>query len=230
MEIFKLVGVAIVVVGFALKFDTLLTVVVAGMVTGLVAGMSFMEVLDTMGRAFVDQRLATLFVLTLPVVGICERYGLKQMAQKFVSGIQNVTAGKVMSIYVVLRSISSAFSLRMGGHAQFIRPFIHPMIHGAAVNSYGVIDEDTEEILKGRAAAMENIAAVFAQNVFMGSPGCLLVVSVLGEQGYKVDALHVALWSIPIAVAAVILSIIQNIILDRRLREKYATREVTQND
>jgi uncharacterized membrane protein len=225
MEIFKLVGVAIVVVGFALKFDTILTVVTAGIVTGLVAGMSFVEVLDTMGNAFVDQRLATLFVLTLPVVGICERYGLKQKALDFIERIQNVTAGKIMSVYIVLRAISAAFSLRMGGHAQFVRPVVHPMVHGAAIKSYGQIDEETEDIIKGRIAATENVATVFAQNVFMGSAGCLLVVSVLGEQGYKVDAMHVALWSIPVASAAVILSIVQNIILDRRLAEKYAKSE-----
>ena len=44
--------------------------VTAGIVTGLVAGMTFMEVLETMGRAFVDQRLATLFVLTFPVLSL----------------------------------------------------------------------------------------------------------------------------------------------------------------
>ena len=38
----KLVGIVIVIIGFALKFDTLATVVVAGIVTGLVGGMSIM--------------------------------------------------------------------------------------------------------------------------------------------------------------------------------------------
>ena len=32
----KLIGIVIVIIGFALKFDTLATVVVAGIVTGLV--------------------------------------------------------------------------------------------------------------------------------------------------------------------------------------------------
>ena len=40
MELLKLIGILVVVVGFVLKFDTMATVVVAGLVTGLVAGMS----------------------------------------------------------------------------------------------------------------------------------------------------------------------------------------------
>ena len=33
-----------------------------------------------LGKAFVDNRLVTLFLLTLPMVGISERFGLKQQA------------------------------------------------------------------------------------------------------------------------------------------------------
>ena len=70
MEIMKLIGVLIVVIGFALKLDTIATVVVAGIATGLVAGMPIMDILDTLGKSFVSQRTATLFVLTLPAIGI----------------------------------------------------------------------------------------------------------------------------------------------------------------
>ena len=77
MEIIKLIGVLIVVIGFILKLDTLAVVVVAGLATGLVAGMSPMDILNTLGTAFITNRTATLFFLTLPVIGLCERYGLK---------------------------------------------------------------------------------------------------------------------------------------------------------
>ena len=76
MELLKLIGVVIVVIGFILKKDTIATVVLAGLATGLVAGKTPIEILDILGKAFVSQRLATLFVLTLPVIGVCERYGL----------------------------------------------------------------------------------------------------------------------------------------------------------
>ena len=61
MEIIKLIGVLIVVIGFILKLDTLAVVVVAGLATGLVAGMSPMDILNTLGTAFITNRTATLF-------------------------------------------------------------------------------------------------------------------------------------------------------------------------
>lgn len=41
MEIIKLIGVVIIVLGFALKLDVLAVVLVAGIVTGLVSGLDF---------------------------------------------------------------------------------------------------------------------------------------------------------------------------------------------
>ena len=78
MEIIKLIGVLIVVIGFILKLDTLAVVVVAGLATGLVAGMSPMDILNTLGTAFITNRTATLFILTLPVIGLCESEWFKR--------------------------------------------------------------------------------------------------------------------------------------------------------
>ena len=115
----KLIGIVIVIIGFALKFDTLATVVVAGIVTGLVGGMSIMDILSTLGSAFLTNRTATLFILTLPVIGLCERMGLRDKAVDFISGIKSATTGRLLSIWQVIRTIASAFSLRIGGHPQW---------------------------------------------------------------------------------------------------------------
>ena len=76
MEWIKLIGILIIIIGFILKFDTIAIILIAAVVTGLVAGMDIVEVLSTLGKAFVDQRLVTLFMLTLPMVGLIERFGL----------------------------------------------------------------------------------------------------------------------------------------------------------
>ena len=107
----KLVGIVIVIIGFALKFDTLATVVVAGIVTGLVGGMSIMDILSTLGAAFLTNRTATLFILTLPVIGICERMGLRDKAVDFIRGIKSATTGRLLSIWQVIRTIASALSV-----------------------------------------------------------------------------------------------------------------------
>lgn len=220
MEILKLVGVVIVIVGFALKLDTIATVVVAGIVTGLVSGMDVLAILETLGRSFITQRTATLFVLTLPVIGICERYGLKDKAVDWIRSIKKATTGKVISIYLAVRAAAAAFSVRLGGHPQFVRPLINPMAQGAAVARFGKVDEKTEDTIKGYSAASENFGNFFAQNCFMGASGTLLIVSTLVEQGQVVDAGQIALASVPVAVIAVLVGIVHNYLLDRRLHSR----------
>ena len=205
MEIIKLIGVLIVVIGFILKLDTLAVVVVAGLATGLVAGMSPMDILNTLGTAFITNRTATLFILTLPVIGLCERNGLKDKAVDFIRSLKNMTTGKLIAIWQVIRTFASAFSLRIGGHPQFIRPLINPMAQAAAVVQYKASwMRRSEDQIKGMCAGSENYGNFFAQNCFMGSSGTLLIVSTLSEQGYPVDALQIAGQSVPIAVISAV--------------------------
>ena len=45
----KLIGVLIIVIGFIFKWDTISVVLTAGIVTGLVGGLGFNEILLTLG-------------------------------------------------------------------------------------------------------------------------------------------------------------------------------------
>lgn len=217
MELLKLIGVVIVIIGFALKKDTIATVVIAGVVTGLVAGMPFIKILDTLGSSFISQRTATLFVLTLPVIGICERYGLKDKAVDLIKRAKGATAGKIISLYLAIRALAAAFSLRLGGHPQFVRPLVNPMAQAAAVAKFEEVDEDTEDMIKGYSAAGENFGNFFAQNCFMGASGTLLIVATLNGQGYDINALQIAMMSIPVAVIAVLVGIVHNFFLDKKI-------------
>jgi uncharacterized membrane protein len=221
MEVLKLIGVLIVVVGFILKFDTIAVVVVAGIVTGFVAGMNPEEILTVLGNSFVNQRLATLFVLTLPVIGICERYGLKDKAVDFIRKMKRATSGSVASLYLIIRSVAAAFSVRLGGHPQFIRPLIEPMANAASVARYGDLSEKTADRIKGHSAASENLGNFMAQNCFMGASGTLLIVSTLTAQGQAVDPLEIALMSVPIAVITVLVGIVYNRLFDSSLDRIY---------
>ena len=225
MEILKLIGVLIVVIGFILKFDTIAVVVVAGIVTGFVAGMGPEQILTVLGSSFVSQRLATLFVLTLPVIGICERYGLKDKAVDLIRKFSMATSGGIISIWLVIRSLSAAFSVRLGGHPQFIRPLIEPMANAASVARFGKIQESSIDKIKGYCAASENVGNFMAQNCFMGASGTLLIVSTLVEQGQDVNALQIAMMSIPIAVLAVLVGIAHNFLFDRALDMAYGYKK-----
>lgn len=221
MEILKLIGVLIVVIGFAVKLDTIATVVIAGIVTGLVAGMPLDQILTILGEKFLSNRLATMFVLTLPVIGLCERYGLKEKAIDLISRIKAATVGRIALLYQAIRILSSALSLRIGGHPQFVRPLINPMAQAAAETRYGKIDEKHQDAIKGLVASAENTGNFFGQNVFMASSGTLLISTTLIEQGYS-DAtnLAVAKWSIPVAVISVVVAAVYYSYFDKSLQSK----------
>jgi len=65
-----LLGVLVVVVGFALRLNPMLVVTVAGLITGLLGGMSVHEILDAFGTGFAGSRSIAIFLLVLPVIGL----------------------------------------------------------------------------------------------------------------------------------------------------------------
>jgi uncharacterized membrane protein len=216
-----LIGILIIIIGFALKLDTIAVVIFSGLVTGLVSGMNLTEVLSTLGTTFVAQRSMSLFLLTLPIIGICERYGLKEKAILMIKNVKGLSTGKLLSGYLLIREASSAASVRLGGHPQFVRPLINPMAQGAAIAKYGKLKEEDEDKIKGYAAASDNIGNFFGQNVFLANSGVLLIAGTLEGLGYNVDTLQIAKASIPIALIAFALGVIQNYYLDKHLSKKY---------
>ena len=69
-EWFVLVGVLVLVVGFLLKVDVIAVVIVAALATMLAAGETFAAFVDLLGKSFVDNRAASLFLLTLPMIAL----------------------------------------------------------------------------------------------------------------------------------------------------------------
>ena len=210
----KLIGILIVILGFVFKIETLFTVLVAGLATGLVAGMDLNEILTILGESFVANRAVSLFVLTLPVIGILERYGLRQRAIYLIKRLGKLTTGGVLSVYTLIRELMGALSIRISGHPQFVRPLVNPMAQAAANTKY-------EEKIKALSASSENIGNFFGQNLFAGSSGVLLISSTLTEFGYNVTALGIAKASFIMAIVAFIISLLQNYIYDKKLDKKY---------
>ena len=219
MEYLKLIGILIIVLGFALKLDVLAVVLVAGIVTGLVAGLDFVHILEIIGQSFVNNRLMSIFLIMFPVIAIIERYGMKERAAYLIGKIKNASAGKVLSIWMVVRSIASALNIRIGGHEQFIRPLILPMTAAAAEASKGEkLSEKEEEKVKGLSAATENFGNFFAQNCFPASASVVLIQSGLAVAGYDVTLSDIASSAIYVMVISVILTIIQVFLFDRKLK------------
>ena len=220
MNLWILIGIVIIVVGFSLKLDVLAVVITAGVATGLAAKIDFFKILEIMGKAFVENRLMSIFLISFPVIAILERYGLKERSAELIGNLKNATAGKILGFYMIIRSVASALSIRIGGHIQFIRPLILPMSEAAAEASKGEkLSEDETERLKSLSGAVENYGNFFAQNIFVGASGLLLIQSTMGENGYNVSLKNLAFYSIPIGIIAIIFTIIQVSLYDKKLKK-----------
>ena len=217
----ELVGILIIIVGFVLKLDTIAVVVTAGITTGLVAHMGIGEILSTLGEAFVTNRTTCLFMLIVPIIGLCERYGLKAKAVMLIKKASNLSTGILLSGYTLVREATIAMGVTLGGHPQFVRPLVSPMAEGAAIAKYGELDQEDLDKIRAYSAASDNIGNFYAQNVFMANAGVLLIVSTLEGLGINVDALELSKVAIIVAVIAFVLWIAQNVILDRKLKKKY---------
>lgn len=219
-EFVKLIGILIIVLGFYYKLDVLAVVVIASIATGLVAGMDFHTILTILGETFVNTRLMSIFFLSLPVIAVLERYGLKERSAQLIRKIKNSTAGKVLALYDILRTLAAAFSLRLGGHVQFIRPLIYPMAEAAGEADKGEkLTEDETEELKGLAAAVENYGNFFGQNIFVGASGVILIQATLAESGFETTLTDIAMWSIPVGVIAAIMAVIQVRMYDKKIKK-----------
>ena len=233
-DLLKLVGVAIVVVGLALRLRTTLVVVVAALVTGLVSGLPLFShegffqhlpyltkpgqtgVINTLGKAFADNRLITLFIITFPAIGLAERYGLQEQSANIIRKIRAATVGRLQIVYQLFRVLHGSMGIRLNGHPSFVRPLIFPMSVGAARAS----DTDSIEKIKAANSAAENYGNFYGQNLSTVQAGILLVYGVMQGLGQTVGLWELVKYTSPIVVASVIFAVIQFLRLDRALSKK----------
>lgn len=215
---FVLIGVLLVVVGFALRLNALLVVTVAGVVTALIGGMTPLDILNALGSGFASGRSVTILVVLLPVIGLIERCGLQQQAKRLISRLAKLTAGRILVIYLAVRQVTIALGLPIGGHPQMVRPLIYPMAEGAAQAKYGRLDERVTDRIKSHAAAADNIGAFFAEDVFVAVGSILLITSFVDAQyGLQLEPIELALWALPTAVIAFLVHGFRLLRLDRQL-------------
>ena len=219
-----LIGILIVVAGFALRLNPLLVVTVAGLATGLASGLGPIEVVTAFGKAFIESRYVAIVWLVLPVIGLLERAGLKERARTVIAGIPAATVGRVLTIYFSVRQITAALGLiSLGGHAQMVRPLVAPMAESAAENRYGPLPVETRRRIRAHAAAADNVAVFFGEDIFIAIGSILLIKGFLEQNGIIVQPTQLALWAIPTAIAAWLIHVTRLMLLDRSLRRELTT-------
>jgi len=213
-----LAGIALVVIGFAMRLNPLMVVVGAAAATGLLAGLDVVAVVEALGKAFNDNRYISVTWIILPVIGLLERYGLQQRARGLIESMRGATMSKLLVAYLLFRQVTAAIGMKdIGGHPQAVRPLVAPMAEAAAEMSHGDLPEDEREKVKAMSAATDNVGLFFGEDIFFAIASILLIQSVLKTNGYDLAAIELAVWAIPTAVCAFIIHAWRIRALDRRL-------------
>jgi len=219
MTYLPLLGIALVVLGFALRFNPLLVVVVSAIATGLLSGMPFVQVLSAVGKGFNDNRSITVVFLVLPVIGLLERHGLQQRARSMIESMREATAGRLLIAYLAFRQIFAALGLTsVAGHAQTVRPLVAPMAEAAAEKEHCKLDQATREKVKALSSATDNVGAFFGEDIFIAVGSVLLIQGSMAGFGIVLTPIQLSLWAIPTAIAGFLIHGARLLWFDRALR------------
>jgi uncharacterized membrane protein len=202
MSYWPLLGIAIIVAGFVLRFNPLLVVVAAALGTGLAAGLDPLAIIVAFGKAFNDTRYVSVVWIVLPVIGLLERHGLQERARFLIAGMKGATLGRLLTGYLLLRQATAALGLTsIAGHAQTVRPLVAPMAEAAA-EAAAPLDDAQRDQVKAMAAATDNVGLFFGEDIFIAIGSILLMVGFLEQQGITLSPFELSVWAIPTAIAA----------------------------
>ena len=224
INLWPLIGVLIIIAGFALRFNPMLVVIVTAIGTAFAAGFPVEKVLAAIGTGFIKTRnLPLIILLPLAVIGLLERHGLRQHAQNWISSIKSATAGRLLIVYLAARQLTAAIGLTsLGGHPQMVRPLLAPMAEGATESRYGKLSTKVREKLRAMSAATDNVGLFFGEDIFVAFGAIVLMTTFLKEAGIEVEPIHVALWGIPTAISAFAIHAFRLSRLDKQLAREIA--------
>jgi uncharacterized membrane protein len=218
MHWLPLLGVAVVVIGFALRFNPVPVVVAAGVVSGLAAGKSVADILTLLGTSFVSERALLLFVLTLPAIGVLERAGLREHARNWISRLHGFTLARLLISYLAIRQALCMMGLTdIEGHAQTVRPLLAPMAEAAAEKRGAPLAQEERNDVRAFCAATDNIGRFFGEDVFIALGAVLLIQGFYAQHGIELEPLQIALWALPTAICAFLIHGARSVLFARRI-------------
>ncbi len=105
------------------------------------------------------------------------------------------------------------------------------MAIGAAANQYGDLPQDVKDMIGAHAAACDNIAVFFGEDIFIAFGAVLLMDAFLKENGIAgIEPLHIGLWAIPTAIAALIVHLFRLARFEAKIRAEIARCQQQQSE
>ena len=213
-----LLGIAVIVIGFMLRFNPLLVIIASAAVTGIAAGLDGHAIISAFGKAFNDARYVSIVWIVLPVIGMLEAFGLQERARGLISGLKGATTGRLLAGYLLMRQATAALGLTsVAGHPQTVRPLVAPMAEAAAEKQAGALQDKQREEVKAFSAATDNIGLFFGEDIFLAIGSILLMKGLLEQYGIILEPFELSVWAIPTAIAAFLIHGFRLWLLDRRL-------------
>jgi uncharacterized membrane protein len=224
-----LLGIAVIVIGFMLRFNPLLVIIASAAVTGIAAGLDVHAIVSAFGKAFNDARYVSIVWIVLPVIGMLEAFGLQERARGLISGLKGATTGRLLAGYLLMRQATAALGLTsVAGHPQTVRPLVAPMAEAAAEKQAGTLHDNQREEVKAFSAATDNVGLFFGEDIFLAIGSILLMKGLLEQYGIILEPFELSVWAIPTAIAAFLIHGFRLWLLDRRLNAQAAS--VTASD
>ena len=216
-----LLGVLVVIIGFAIKLEPIAIIVVSAIVTAIFGGINVIDLLETVGTTFVANRNQLITIILMILTGTLERNGLKEAGADLIRRAKGLTTGMLIAIWGVLDEIFIIFKIPIGGIPSFVRPIMMPMTLGIIESKGYDIAPEHEETIKALYGKDYNVSNFFGQCLFAANSSVLLIQSTLASIGYDVDVMQIVMVQVPVAIFAMIVNATQTLIVDKRMIKKY---------
>lgn len=217
----SLLGVVVVIIGFALKLEPIAIIVVSAIVTAVCGGINVVDLLTSVGTTFVANRNQLITIILMILTGTLEKNGLKEAGAALIRKVKGLTTGMLIAIWGVLDEIFIIFKIPIGGIPSYVRPILMPMTLGIIESKGYEVAPEHEETIKALYGKDYNVSNFFGQCLFAANSSVLLIQSTLASIGYEVDVMQIVVVQIPVALFAMLVNATQTLIVDGRMVKKY---------
>lgn len=217
----SLLGVVVVIIGFALKLEPIAIIVVSAIVTAVCGGINVVDLLTSVGTTFVANRNQLITIILMILTGTLEKNGLKEAGAALIRKAKGLTTGMLIAIWGVLDEIFIIFKIPIGGIPSYVRPILMPMTLGIIESKGYEVAPEHEETIKALYGKDYNVSNFFGQCLFAANSSVLLIQSTLASIGYEVDVMQIVAVQIPVALFAMFVNATQTLIVDGRMVKKY---------
>ena len=129
----SLLGVLVVIIGFAMKLQPITIIFVSTIVTAVCGQIPPVELLELIGKTFVANRNQLITIILMILTGTLERNGLKEAGAELIKKAKGLTTGMLIAVWGVLDQIFIIFKIPIGGIPSYVRPILMPMTLGIRI-------------------------------------------------------------------------------------------------